>query len=476
MIARRPIVRVVPVPLPIVVAWVVALTCFGAAVPQNPASDGNLSVDVRSDAGQLRGVRDPTGVMVFRGIPFAASPVGAARWQPPKPLQAWRGIRPATTFGARCPQQGGEGGAGALPTSEDCLFLNVWTTTIDEDAKRPVPVWFHGGGGVGGTAANPTLDGKALAQKGLVVITVNYRLGLLGYLAHPALSAESLRRASGNYALLDQIAALQWVQRNIATFGGDQLRVTAAGSSAGARGVATLLVSPLSRGLFHRAILQSGTGLDDAVESLTAAEAHGVRVAEMMGVRGTGPDAAAALRALAPATLVSTFARWRSVIEGPPAPTIARSAVDGWAIPQAIDRSLQLGTVHQVPLLLGTSADEGTAAIREVPFGSVDELHAALRRWYGDEDGTLARAYPVADTSRLLPTFQRLWGDEKYGAPARAFARLATARGAPVHFYFFSRAALAWRRVVRSMDRTSRSRSVSRRATPRLERLLSMTR
>jgi para-nitrobenzyl esterase len=164
-----------------------------------------------------------------------------------------------------------------------------------------------------------------------------------------------------------------------------------------------------------------------------------VRVAEMLGVRGTGSDAAAALRALPPATLVSTFAAWRSVIEGPPAPTIARSAVDGWAILDPIDQSLQRGTMHQVPILMGTSADEGTVAIRELPFGSVDEFRAALRRWYGDEDGALARAYPVEDPTSLLPTFQRLWGDEKYGAPARAFARLAAARGARVYFYFFTR-------------------------------------
>jgi len=347
MIASCRIVSAVLVRLGAVAAiWVAAAMYLTGATRQVPTRDPNSSVEVRIDAGQLRGLPDPTGVLVFRGIPFAAPPVGDGRWQAPKPPHPWPGIRQATSFGARCPQQRGPAGAGpgALASSEDCLFLNVWTTAPNAGGRRPVLVWFHGGGGVGGTGGIPALDGRALAQKGLVVVTVNYRLGLLGYLAHPALSAESPRRVSGNYALLDQIAALQWVQRNIATFGGDRSRVTVGGSSAGARGVATLLVSPLARGLFHRAILQSGTGLDDAVESMAAAEAHGVRVAEMLGVRGTGSDAAAALRALPPATLVSTFAAWRSVIEGPPAPTIARSAVDGWAILDPIDQGRRART------------------------------------------------------------------------------------------------------------------------------------
>jgi para-nitrobenzyl esterase len=263
MIASCRIVSAVLVRLGAVAAiWVAAAMYLTGATCQVPTRDPNSSVEVRIDAGQLRGLPDPTGVLVFRGIPFAAPPVGDGRWQAPKPPQPWPGIRQATSFGARCPQQGGPAGAGpgALASSEDCLFLNVWTTAPNAGSRRPVLVWFHGGGGVGGTGGIPALDGRALAQKGLVVVTVNYRLGLLGYLAHPALSAESPRRVSGNYALLDQIAALQWVQRNIATFGGDRSRVTVGGSSAGARGVATLLVSPLARGLFHRPYCRVGRG------------------------------------------------------------------------------------------------------------------------------------------------------------------------------------------------------------------------
>jgi para-nitrobenzyl esterase len=396
---------------------------------------------VRIDAGRLRGVRDDSDVSVFRGIPFAAPPVGSARWKAPGPVPAWSGVRQALSFGAGCPQPGGPPTAGPnVPgTSENCLFLNVWTGGPGNNGQRPVLVWFHGGGGVGGNSA--AQDGRVLARKGVVVVSANYRLGLLGYLAHPALSAESPRRVSGNYALLDQLAVLQWVQRNIRGFGGDPTRVTVGGSSAGARGVATLLVSPLARGLFHRAILQSGTGLDDAVEPLAAAEGHGLRIADMLGVRGTGPEAAAALRAVAPDALVSTFTKWRTVIEGTLAPTIARSAVDGWAIPQPLDRSLQDGTMHPIPILIGITADEGTTGIRDAPVASIAEFGEGLRKWYGDVNGTLARAYPVSEPTALLAVIQQMWGDDKYGAPARAFARLASMRGASVYFYFFSRVA-----------------------------------
>ena len=412
--------------------WI-AVCVFITSEGQAITAQSEQPPQVLIDAGTLQGARDASGVFVFRGIPYAAPPVQQLRWRPPHAVEHWSGIRPATAFGARCPQQGSPGG------SEDCLFLNVWTATTDTGARRPVIVWIHGGGGVGGTGAAPAQDGRALAAKGAVVVTLNHRLGLLGYLAHPALSAESPQHVSGNYALLDQIAVLQWVQRNIAGFGGDAARVTLAGASAGARSVATLLVSPLASGLFHRAILQSGTGMNDAVESREAAEAHGVRVAEMLGITETTAAAASTLRASSPETLVSTFSKWRLVIEGPPAPTIARSVIDGWAIPQPVDKAMQAGTFHPVPILIGTNADEGTVAIRDTPMQSASELHDALRRWYHDAEGILARTYPVSNANAILPTLQRLWGDESYGAPSRAFARLAAGRGNAVYVYHFTR-------------------------------------
>jgi para-nitrobenzyl esterase len=403
---------------------------------------------VRIDAGTLEGAADTsTGILLFRGIPYAAPPTRDLRWRPPQAAVRWTGIRSANVFGSACPSAGppgtqlqsrsAAGGAGGEPKDEDCLYLNVWTATISPKERRPVVVWLHGGGGVGGSGAIPQLDGSALARKGVVVVTLNYRLGLLGFLAHPALSAESPHEVSGNYALLDEIAGLQWVQRNISQFGGDPKRVTVGGDSAGARSVATLIVSPLAAGLFHRAILQSGTGMDDAVESKDAGEAHGLQVAKMLGVEGTDGSAAQALRAINQANLVSTFAKWRLMIGGPPAPTIARAIVEGWAIPLPVDQALKGGKFNKMPILIGTNADEGTVAIHETTLRNVQEFHEALGHWYADKAGILAGTYPVAD--EILPVLQRLWGEEKYGAPVRAFARLASASGARVFLYYFTR-------------------------------------
>jgi para-nitrobenzyl esterase len=403
---------------------------------------------VRIDAGTLQGATDASaGVLVFRGVPYAAPPTKDLRWGPPQTVARWTGIRSAETFGSACPSAGPPGiqseprsaatRAAGEQKDEDCLYLNVWTATISSNERRPVLVWLHGGGGVGGSGAIRSLDGSALARKGVVVVTLNYRLGLLGFLAHPALSAESPHRVSGNYALLDQIAGLKWVQRNIMQFGGDPKRVTVGGDSAGARSVATLIVSPFAAGLFQRAILQSGTGMDDAVESKDAGEAHGLRLATMLGVEGTDAGAAQALRAVSADDLLSTFAKWRFIIGGPPAPTIARALVDGWVIPLPVDQALKRGKFNKVPIIIGTNSDEGTLAIRETPLRNVQEFHQALRRWYFDETGILAEAYPVTD--EILPVLQRLWGEEKYGAPTRAFARLASASGARVFLYYFTR-------------------------------------
>src|SRR3954464_1760761 len=262
---------------------------------------------VTVDGGQIAGAVD-RGVRVFKGIPFAAPPVGPLRWRPPQALVAWSGVRDATVFGAECPQtQYPAGSVYIRPIqrqSEDCLFLNVWTTARAGD-RQPVLVWIHGGALTKGSGISDVRDGVPLAKKGIVLVSLNYRLGPLGYLAHPELSAESPHHSSGNYGVLDQIAALEWVQNNIAAFGGDPARVTIAGESAGSWSVNTLVASPLARNLFIRAIGESG-GRFTRTPHLR--EDRGMPSAEAVGLalaKAVGADSLAALRALPADTIVA---------------------------------------------------------------------------------------------------------------------------------------------------------------------------
>src|SRR3989442_1683180 len=215
---------------------------------------------IRVDGGLISGV-EADGVRSYKGIPFAAPPVGELRWKAPQPVVAWQGVRKCDEFGADCPQapypQGSMYYSPPRNQSEDCLYLNVWTTARPSD-RRPVVVWIHGGALTRGSGATRTYDGTAFSRKGVVAVTINYRLGPLGYLAHPELTAESPNHSSGNYGVLDQIAALKWVQKNIAAFGGDPNRVTIFGESAGSWSVNVLVATPLAKGLFHRAIGESG--------------------------------------------------------------------------------------------------------------------------------------------------------------------------------------------------------------------------
>ncbi|MFN2602540.1 MAG: carboxylesterase/lipase family protein [Gemmatimonadaceae bacterium] len=338
------------------------------------------------DTGTLEGI-DTVGVTVFRGIPYAAPPVGSLRWKPPQPAQRWSGVRPARELGKNCVQHqlAPELNPFAIGVSEDCLYLNVWTKSLNQPAaRRPVMVWIHGGGFFIGWGGEERYNGTRLAQKGVVVVTFNYRLGPFGFLAHPALAAESPRHVSGNYGLLDQIAALQWVQRNISRFGGDPSKVTIFGESAGGESVGALITSPLTKGLFHRAILQSGTGIGSGVTSLDTARARALRLSNWLRVVGDGADAARRLRALPADTILAASLRG-----GEPAgrPWLL-PVVDGWVLTHSVDSALSLGAAKLGAVMVGSNRDEPDASM---------------------------------------------------GAPTRSFARLVSAHGVPTYLYMFSR-------------------------------------
>ena len=287
---------------------IIASVIFSGLLGAHRAAPPRITIDT----GTLEGL-DTAGVMVFRGIPYAAPPVGPLRWRPPQAAKHWSGVRDASKLGHNCVQHQPYSDIDpfAAGVSEDCLYLNVWTSALPLPASRaplpasPVLVWIHGGGFWAGFGGEERHNGARLAQKGAVVVTVNYRLGAFGFLAHAALAAESPRHAAGNYGLLDQIAVLQWVQRNIARFGGDPSRVTIFGESAGGTSVGSLIGSPLARGLFQRAILESGTGVGIGIGSRDTAQAVGLRFADSLGVRGSGADAARRLRALSADTVLA---------------------------------------------------------------------------------------------------------------------------------------------------------------------------
>lgn len=315
-----------------------------------------------TEGGVLSGVVDSTsGVYVFRGIPYAAPPVGDNRWRAPAPAPSWSGVRSAERPGKNCIQDQvySDIDAFAAGISEDCLYLNVWTTTTNASAARPVMVWIHGGGYTAGYGDEPRHNGSRLARKGAVVVTLNYRMGAFGFLAHPALAAES-NGASGNYGIMDQVAALKWVQRNITRFGGDPSKVTIFGESAGGNSVGALIASPLAKGLFRGGILQSGTGLggprvkDDQY-------ADGVKFATLLGVTGTGADAAAKLRAI-PADSLQRATRKPDGKGGFTSVFATRLTRDGYVLPTTVDSSLARGTANVVPVLVGANGGEGDNA------------------------------------------------------------------------------------------------------------------
>jgi para-nitrobenzyl esterase len=378
---------------------------------------------VKVDGGRIAGVA-VNGVRTFKGIPFAAPPVGELRWKPPQPVIAWNGIRVADTFGPQCVQTPYPTGSvytmEPAPKSEDCLYLNVWTTA-SAGAKRPVMVWIHGGAWTRGAADIATYDGSALARRGVVVVTTNYRLGPLGFLAHPELTAESPQHSSGNYAILDHIAALQWVQRNITAFGGNPANVTIFGESAGSWSVNATQATPLAKGLFHRAIGESG-GQFARTPRLSEAEQGGLALAKAVGA-----DSLKALRAVTAEQLVAVPA-FRSSIN-----------VDGWVLPADVRTIFAQNTHNPAPVLLGSNADEWTTLGNPATFPkTMEDFRKRIESQFPGLTTEFDTAYPVKNEGDITTAMLALGRDVTFSSEMRTWARLVTAGGQHAYLYLFT--------------------------------------
>ena len=381
---------------------------------------------VRIESGLIQGTVED-GLSVYRGIPFAAPPVGELRWRAPQPVSKWEGILPADKFGPASIQSN-PAIANLPPPSEDCLYLNVWTPAKSQKDRLAVMVWIHGGGFVAGTPAEKLYHGDFLAKKGVVVVSIGYRLGILGFLAHPDLINENDRHVSGNYGLLDMIAGLKWVQKNISAFGGDPGRITIFGESAGGIAVSMLCVSPLAKGLFHRAISQSGGsfgpiraggGPGENVQSLADAEKAGKAWAQKAGA-----STAAELRNLPPEKLMVSI----------PGEGLAWPIMDGWVIPDDQYKIYQAGKYNDTPIMVGYNSDEGAAFPgARTPEEHIDHVHDR----YGDFAERLLELYPAGEGETLPKTARDLMRDTAFGWHTWTWAHLQTKTGKSRAFLYY---------------------------------------
>jgi para-nitrobenzyl esterase len=409
-----------------VVAALAAMFLTGARAAGSLQVEGGQIADAAPDA---------SGIRVFKGIPYAAPPVGELRWKAPQPVRAWNGIRSVAEWGPRCVQSSRLGELDPLNKrmDEDCLYLNVWTPATSSSQSLPVMIWIHGGSNLNGAGSQPEFDGSHLASKGVVVVTINYRLDVFGFLAHPELTKESGTNSSGNYGLLDQIAALKWVQRNIRTFGGDPNQVTLFGESAGAFDVSLLMASPLTKGLFTRAIGESGGALTTIAafgpKPLQIGELDGVKFVQAMGVNSIAELRTKSAQEMLEAAIKSPI-------------TYAFGVVDGYVVPEHPASIYAKGKQNDVPLLIGWNADEGSlfAARLKLP-ADAPPYAERIRAQFKDRADTALKLYPPGSTSQEEgASLAALLGDEiiAYGSWAWA-ERAATSGSSPVYRYYFAR-------------------------------------
>ncbi len=402
---------------------------YAAASPASRAlAQAELGAMADPPAGRMQGVI-AGNLRIFKGVPYAQPPVGALRWKPPAPLPRWRGVRHATAFGPACFQPDNTLVSvyveDPIPMSEDCLTLNIWAPA---DARRaPVFFWIYGGALWGGASRDPVYDGARLAERGVIVVSINYRLGALGWLALPQLSAESPEHISGNYGLLDQIAALKWVRRNIATFGGDPDNVTIAGESAGALSVMYLMVSPEARGLFAKGITESGylvsmPSLRQSRYGMPAAEQSGLQLAAALHA-----PSIAALRSMDPRKLTDAAAAAHFWPWG---------VVDGHVLPEQMITAFDKGDQAHVPILAGFNSGEIRSLMYLAPPApaSAADYRRIIRERYGPFAGEFLRLYPANDLEESILAATR---DGLYGWTAMRLVKDQSGLGLPSYLYFF---------------------------------------
>jgi para-nitrobenzyl esterase len=386
---------------------------------------------VQTARGAVRGeaiaTADGAPVVRYLGIPYAAAPTGDLRWKPPQEPAAWTGVRDGTRFGPDLPQAPNPTLRGA-GQDEDCLHVNVWAPAQGSSQRLPVMVWIHGGGFVGGSGSDPRADGARMAAQGVVVVSFNYRTGLFGFLAHPALSAATAQHVSGNYGLLDQVAALRWVAANIEAFGGDPQRVTVFGVSAGSASISLLLTSPQATGLFQQVALYSA-GAGRPLATLADAESAG---------RALGDDIAV-LRALPSRALLQKTALLNPAVRGLTTPRVLRPICDCWLLPRQELDAYAGGHILAVPAIVGSNFDEGSKLTSSWPVQTQEEYVDLVRRNFGAAKDDVLRLYPVDSDAQVRLRVGELFADTQFNFGTQLIARSLVAKGQRAWRYLFTR-------------------------------------
>ena len=402
---------------------------------------------VNLSSGQIKGLKEE-GIFKFLGIPYAMPPIGDLRWSAPQKVKPWSDVLQCTKFAPSCPQPPrcdvGE-------ESEDCLYLNIWTSAKSVDDKLPVMVWIHGGGFTIGSSSIVDsengmfeLDGRHLAQKGVVLVTINYRLGPFGFLAHPALSAESENNVSGNYGLLDQIEALKWVQENISSFGGDKDNVTIFGESAGAYSVSILMISPLAKNLFHRAIAQSGSVIGakyiflQGVEKLKEAEKQGEKFAERLGMKKE-TNLLDNMREKTTKEILEAADFSEVLFSFSDNGTFYIPVVDGFVIPDDSRKLYKEGKQYDVSLIIGTCANEASKFIARSPDFDVGDYKEWIKVIFEKAADEILERYPAKNKEEARSSTRRLWTILAMVEPARFIAKSMQDKKNKAYLYRFSR-------------------------------------